>query len=199
MKSHLIGIKTVLYCYILAVCISWVSYPILIFLTFLDVNLTITQTIYTVLSTIVLCMLIYILMHEMGTKDRKPLQKEIRYSAKGLVCGAASAIIVILSEILIIYLANKYIMVKHPILEISNVNGYVRLILYMPFYWLFQVLDPSLNVVPKITYLTSIVPAFFMIPASAYGYIMGYKGKKLIDKDLTEIKNKMFYRGEKKK
>lgn len=113
MKSHLTGVKTVLYCYLLAICISWVSYPVLIFLTFLDVNISISQSIYTVLSTLVFCMILYISMHEVGTKDRKPIKNEVRYKTKGFVCGAVAALILILIEALIIFLADKYILIKH--------------------------------------------------------------------------------------
>ena len=102
----------------------------------------------------------------------------------------------ILSEILIIYLANSILMEATLLLEHQQCKRICAFKLYMPFYWLFRLLDPSLNVVPKITYLQHCA-AFFMIHISIC-YIMGYK-VKAIDKDLTEIKNKMFYRGEKKK
>lgn len=69
----------------------------------------------------------------------------------------------------------------------------------MPFYWFYKLLDPTLNVVPKITYITSIIPAFLVIPASGYGYLMGFSAKKLINKDFTELKSKLFYKGDKNK
>lgn len=195
MKSHLRGVKLVLYSYIMGVFLSWASYPVLIHFTFI-VPLEISQSIYTIIATIALLIFLYLTLYDFGEKDRRPFIKEA-YEGKGFVCGAIGFLIIVLAEVLIIALANKYVLVRHPHLVISNVNNYIRLILYMPFYWLYQLLDPMAGVVPRVEYLTSLVPGVLLIPVSGFGYLRGLSGKKIFNKSLDEIKKKFVYKGDK--
>ncbi len=69
MKGHIRGVKMFIYCYLLGVFLSWASYPVLIHLTF-AVPLAISQSIYSIITTLVLLSFIYINLYDLGEKDR---------------------------------------------------------------------------------------------------------------------------------
>ncbi len=195
MKSHLTGIKSILYCYVLAICLGWASLPVLIFLTFI-IPLDISQSIYTIFTTIIMCALLYITMHENGTRDIRPI-KGSRYALKGFVCGAVAFLIIYLLEVLIILLVDRYILVQHPYLDIKNVNAYFRLLLYIPFYWLYKLINPASGVVPIVNSITGIIPILFVSGASGFGYYMGFKGKKLINREFNFSFKRILYKEKK--
>ena len=195
MKSHLTGIKNIVYCYVLAICLGWASIPVLLFLTFI-IPLEVSQSIYTIFSSIILCALLYITMHENGTRDIRPV-KGSRYVTKGFVCGLVAFLIIYLLEVLFILLADRYVLVQHPFLDIKNINGYFRLFLYMPFYWLYKLLNPASGVVPKVNYITAIIPVLFVSGASGFGYYMGFTGKKLINKEFNFSLKNIIYKEKK--
>ncbi|HOA31024.1 MAG: hypothetical protein ACOX3J_04950 [Clostridia bacterium] len=192
MKGHIRVVKMFIYCYLLGVFLSWASYPVLIHLTF-AVPLAISQSIYSIITTLVLLSFIYINLYDLGEKDRSP-DIGATYEGKGFVCASVGFVLVVLAEVIMILIADKYFIVQHPHLVINNVNNYVRIILYMPFYWLYQIFDP--NVVPRVNYLTSIVPGLLVIPTAGFGYLRGYRGKKFLNKNFDDIKKKLVYKGD---
>lgn len=192
MKSHMRGVKMFIYCYLLGVFLSWASYPVLIHLTF-AVPLAISQSIYSLVTTLVLLSFIYLNLYDLGEKDRRPYMSTT-YEGKGFVCAAVGFVLLVLAEVIMILLADRFFVVQHPHLVITNVNNYVRIILYMPFYWLYQIFDP--NVVPRVGYLTSLVPGLLVIPAAGIGYMRGFRGKKFINKNFDNIKKKLVYKGD---
>ena len=87
--------------------------------------------------------------------------------------------------------------VKHPFLAIANINSYFRLLIYMPFYWFYQLLDPLAGLVPRVNYLTALIPGVIVILASGFGYLLGFNSKTIIKFSFKSIKEKLMYKGEK--
>ena len=130
MKGHIRVVKMFIYCYLLGVFLSWASYPVLIHLTF-AVPLAISQSIYSIITTLVLLSFIYINLYDLGEKDRSP-DIGATYEGKGFVCASVGFVLVVLAEVIMILIADKYFIVQHPHLVINNVNNYKN-ILYMRF------------------------------------------------------------------
>lgn len=130
-------------------------------------------------------------MHTFGNQDRKPY-KWARYKAKGLVCGAIAFLVIYGLECLSIVIAQEFFIVQHPVYVIESVNAYVRLFLYMPFYWLYVIINgfPEENIVPVVQYLTAIIPAVVSALIAGFGYLMGYKDIKIIKRKEKPQKEK---------
>ena len=179
--SHLKGISRCWFSLILAILFSWLSYPIIVVALQQFANMHILLGVYTFIVSVVYAMVLYSNMHTFGNRDRKPYQWA-RYKAKGLVCGAIAFAVIYGLECLAIVIAEEFFIVQHPVYVIESVNSYVRLLLYMPFYWLYIILNtfPEENVVPVVRYLTALIPAGISALIAGFGYLMGYKNIKII-------------------
>lgn len=189
--SHLKGISRCWFAFILAVLFSWLSYPIIVIALQQFGNMHVLLGVYTFIVSIVYSMVLYSNMHTFGCHDRKPYQWA-RYKAKGLVCGAIAFAVIYGLECLSIVIAEEFFIVQHPVYVIESVNSYVRLFLYMPFYWLYVILNnfPEENVVPVVRYLTALIPAFISALVAGFGYLMGYKNIKIIKRKEKPQKQK---------
>lgn len=195
-KTHLKGMGKLLYIYCLAVAISWAAFPVIV--TFLQqyVQLYVMLSIYTFVSSLVLVAMLYITMHGFGEADRKPYSW-VKYNMKGFVCGLMTFVVILLIEMFIIFLADKYVIVKHPFLTIESLNHYAKLIIYMPFFWLYRMISPptEITIVPDVTYITALLPGILFVVASGIGYIMGYHGVRIIKNPPKGEKIRRFFYG----
>lgn len=189
LKTHLKGIRKVALCYILTVVLSWAAYPLIVIVLSGYMTPDFCLSIYTLFSTIIFCIITYLTMHGFGQNDRKPY-KWARYPQKGLVCGAVTYILIVLLEYIMIGVSNEYVIVSHPQFVIETLNAYVRIALFMPFYWFFRLIQgPAGEVcpVPSVSYLNCLIPALFVIVIATFGYWMGFTGRRIIK---WEIKNR---------
>lgn len=198
LKTHVVGARKVLFCYMLTVALSWAAFPIIVILTS-DlvfggrVTADFCLSIYSLFTTLILCIITYLTLHGFGEKDRKPY-RWARYPLKGLVCAAAAYAVVVLLEWLMIQIANRYIIVTHPKFVIETLNAYARMVFGMPFYWLFRLLEGPAGVlcpVPSVTYTNILLPGVLVLAVSAFGYWMGYSGRRIIK---VQIENKFLRR-----
>ncbi len=171
--------KSVLHYYFMGVAVSWAGFPIV---CMVSVRLAWTvdriQTFYSVFAVIVYTILTYLGMHDFGEHDRRPY-KWARYKAKGLVCGAMGFAVIYIAEILLIFAANKFIRVQHPIINIEGLHGYVTQLIYMPFFWVYKLIDPKI-IIPSAGYLTALLPGIYVIAINGFSYWMGYTEKVII-------------------
>lgn len=178
-KTHLLGMRSVLHYYFLGVAVSWAGFPII---CMVSVRLYWTvdkiQTFYSVFAVVAYAILTYLGMHDFGEHDRRPY-KWSRYKAKGLVCGAMGFAVIYLAEVILIFAANKFIRVQHPIINIEGLHGYVTQILYMPFFWVYKMIDPEI-IIPSVGYLSALLPGIYVIAVNGFAYWMGYTDKVLI-------------------
>lgn len=199
-KTHMQMIGKILYAYFLAVALAWAAFPIIvIFLS--RFQFYVVLSIYTFGVTLVLISLMYVYMHGCGETDRKPY-KWVRYNAKGFVCAAAAFAALVIAELIVIYLADKYIIVRHPYFTIASFNHYAKLILYMPFFWFYRMIAgaPVETMVPEVTVLTSLVPSVAVILSGGIGYAMGFNGIKIIkNPPKNDFIRKLIYGGPRKK
>lgn len=189
LKTHLKGIRNVLLCYLLTVLLSWAAFPIIVIVLSGIATPDFCFCVYTVFCTVILAVITYIIMHGYGEEDTKPY-RYARYPLKGLAVAAMAYIVIIGLEHLMISYANKNVIVHHPTFAIETLNGYVRLILFMPFYWLFRVIEgPQTGIcpVPSVTYLNCVIPGAIVLAVSCFGYLMGFTGHRIFK---GEIKNK---------
>lgn len=199
-KTHLEAVGKVLYTYFLGVALSWMAFPVIIVLLQQFAEVYLILSIYTFIITIVMVMMMYIMMHGHGEKERKPYEWA-RYNLKGFVCGALAFVVIILLEFLIIFLADKYIDVHHPYFSIEALNRYAKLIIYMPFFWLYRIISPPTEkcIIPEVEPLTCILPIIIITLSAGIGYIMGFNGIRIIKKGpKSTFLRKFFYGGPRK-
>lgn len=185
-KTHWKGIGKILLCYILTVLLSWAAFPIIVLVLSGYATPDFCLSIYTIFSTVIFCVITYLTMHGFGQEDRKPY-KWVRYPAKGLVCAAITYVLIVLLEYILIWIANEYVIVSHPQFVIETLNAYVRIALFMPFYWLFRLLEGpagELCPVPSVSYLNCLLPALLVLSIAAFGYWMGFTGRRIIKWDI---------------
>ncbi len=212
LKTHLKGMKKVWYCYFLGVALSWAAYPIIAIVLIQFASFYVLQGIFTVFTTLILSCLLYISMHEFGENDRKPY-KWARYKGKGFVCGFAAFAVVVLAEMIMIAVANRYIVVSHPYFLISSLRAYATYIFYMPFFWFYilvghydpvyfapgsehaPVLGMEATPLPAVEYATCIYPIILITLVAGIGYLAGYSGKRIIKKaPKNKFLQKLLYR-----
>lgn len=200
LKTHLLGMRSVLHYYLMGVAVSWAGFPII---CMLSVRLYWTvdkiQTFYSVFSVVAYAILTYLGMHDFGEHDRRPY-KWSRYKAKGLICGAMGFAVIYIAEVVLIFAANKFIRVQHPIINIEGLHGYVTQILYMPFFWVYKMIDPEI-IIPSVGYLNALLPGIYVIIVNGFAYWMGYTDKVLIKhKPKGKLAQRLFYgKSDKKK
>lgn len=199
-KTHMHMIGKMLYAYFLAVALAWAAFPvIIIFLS--KFQFYVVLSIYTLFVTLVLVSIMYITMHGCGETDRKPY-KWVRYNAKGFVCGAIAFAAIVIAEFIVIYLADRYLIVRHPYFTIASFNHYAKLILYMPFFWFYRMIAsaPVETIVPEVTVLTCLAPSAAVILSGGIGYMMGFHGIRIIkNPPKSDFIRKFIYGGPRKK
>lgn len=194
--THAKGMKTCLLSYLMALVISWAAYPLIIIVLIGYIDPDISLAIWSLIVTIVYLIVGYQLMHSFGEKDRQPYD-HARYALKGLVCCALAYVIVTALGLLVIYLANEFVIVHHPKFVIETLNGYLRLAVYMPFYWLMRLMEgPKGEIcpVPSVTWLRAMLGGLVMLPAGAFGYWMGFTGRRIYKGELKNpLLRRIFY------
>lgn len=198
--THLKGMGKLIYTYILAVALSWAAFPVIVVTLRQYAQLYIVISVYSLIVTLIMIAMIYMTMHGFGERERRPYEWA-RYNLKGFVCGLIAFAVILAIEELIILVANEYVVVKHPFLTIESLNHYAKLILYMPFFWIYRIISPptEISVVPDITGLTAIIPGVIIIIAAGVGYIMGFHGIRIIKNPPKGEKiRKFFYGGPRK-
>lgn len=171
--------KSVLHYYFMGVAVSWAGFPIVCMVSVrLGWTVDRIQTFYSVFAVIVYTILTYLGMHDFGEHDRRPY-KWARYKAKGLVCGAMGFAAIYVAEILFVLAADKFIRVQHPIINIEGLHGYVTQLIYMPFFWVFKLIDPD-SIIPSVGYLAALLPGIHVIAVNGFSYWMGYTEKVII-------------------
>ena len=172
--------RSVIYYYILGVAVSWGAVPIIAILTARMRIFDTVQLFWSVFATISYAILTYLGMHDIGERDRRPY-KWVRYKAKGLVMGLMGFAVIYLVEAFLIFIADKYAVVQHPVMDISGLHGYITQFIYMPFFWITKLMDP-VPVMPSVNYLTALIPAVFIGGFNGFAYWMGYTDKVIIKK-----------------
>ncbi len=185
-KNHSKGIGKTFLCHMLAVALSWAAFPLIFLLVARYMTIDSPLAIFSVFATVIYTLMLLTTGDEMGLTDRKPY-KWARYKAKGFVVGALAGIIVFLIQLLMIAIANRAFLVSHPIFKIANVNSYVRMILYMPFFWFYQLIKSGAAMIPSVTVFSSLFVVPFMSLVTGIGYLMGLAG---IDIDWKKRKTK---------
>lgn len=200
-KTHIQGMGKVLYAYFLAVALSWAAFPVIVITLSQFAQIYTILSVYTFIVTLIFISILYMTMHGFGETDRKPYLW-VRYNLKGFVCGLAAFVLIILVEFAVIYLADRYIIVNHPFFTIMSLNHYAKLVLYMPFFWLYRIISPATeeSIIPEVTNLTSILPVIVVTAAAGIGYIMGYHGIRIFkNPPKNEFLRKFIYGGPRKK
>ncbi len=200
-KTHMQGIGKALYAYFLAVALSWAAFPIIVIALQQYAEIYTVISVYTFIVTIIFICIIYMMMHGFGETDRKPYHWA-RYNMKGFVCGIAAFAVIIAAEIIVIFLADRYIIVRHPYFTIASFNHYAKLVLYMPFFWFYRIISPPTaeSLIPEVTKLTCLFPAVIVVVSAGIGYVMGYHGIRIVkNPPKNEFIRKLVYGGPKKK
>lgn len=201
LKTHIQGIGKVLYAYFLAVAMSWAAFPIIVITLARSAQIYVILSVYTFISTVLFICILYLMMHGFGEMDRKPY-KWARYEMKGFVCALCAFAVVVLAELLVIFLADQYIIVRHPYFMITSLNHYAKLVLFMPFFWFFRMISPPTpeSIVPEVTELSCLFPGLLVAVVAGIGYVMGYHGIRIVkNPPKNEFLRKLIYGGPKKK
>lgn len=200
-RTHMQGIGKVLYAYFLAVALSWAAFPIIVIALQQYGQIYVVLSVYTFIVTLVFICILYMMMHGYGEMDRKPY-KWVRYNMKGFICALAAFTVIVVAEIIMIFLADRYIVVKHPYFTIASFNHYAKLVLYMPFFWFYRMISPPTeeSLIPEVTELTCTFPAGIVVISAGIGYLMGYHGIRIIkNPPKNQFIRKLVYGAPKKK
>ena len=192
-KTHIYTVGRCLLAYFMTAVLAWAAVPLIIILPSGYVEPDTCMVVYSAIVTVIMLIITYILLHSVGEKDRKPYSWA-RYPAKGLIGAAIAFVLITALGWLVIWLANKYVVVHHPKFVIETLNGYLRLAVYMPFYWLLRLIEgPAGEIcpVPSVTYLRAALCGLLIIPPAAFGYWMGFGGRRIFK---GEISNKTLRR-----
>ena len=194
-KNHVKCSLKVIYCYFLGIILGWIAYPVLMLLVAVS-PINMSLMVYTIFATLVFSLILYISMHEIGEKDRKPYRWAV-YKGKGFVCGAIASVVITLVGFLILVAADNLLYVQHPTLNIGNLNSYMKLIVYMPFFWFFEITENSSRLIPEVNYLSALIIIPFNVIISGLGYWAGLNGVNIIKKDDgSDIVSKILYKRE---
>lgn len=178
--NHLKCIKKTALVYFLAVALGWAAYPLFLALFARYTTMNVPMAIYSVVITVIFAVMLVADANEFGLTDRKPY-KWARYKAKGFVIGAVVGVLVFLLELLIIFIADRVLRVSHPQFDIANINNYLRMALYSPFFWFYEIIKKGSSVVPRVTVLSSLFVVPFTSVFTGIGYLLGLRG---VDIDL---------------
>lgn len=200
--THVKGVGTSLLSYLMAVILSWAAYPLIMIVLIGYIDPDLSLSIWSLIVTLLYMVIAYQLMHGFGTKDMQPF-RHARYQFKGLVCAAIGYVLVTALGSLVIFLANKYVIVHHPKFVIETLNGYLRMGVYMPFYWLMRLIEgPKGDIcpIPSVTYVRAMLSGLLLLPAGAFGYWMGFTGRRIFKGNVKNpLLRRLFYSTPKKK
>ncbi len=175
LKDHGKGILKMFYCHILAVCLGWAAYPLLILIGARYMTIDVPMSIYSIFATIIYILLLLAQSNDLGVKDRRPY-KWAKYRGKGFVLGALAGVMVVLLQYVVIAVANEAFIVQHPQFDIGSINSYIRMILYVPLFWLYSLFKDGGVIIPPVTHLTALIIIPFISLFAGLGYWMGLSG-----------------------
>lgn len=199
LKTHLLGMGTALYYYVLGVAIGWGGLPFIALLTVRTRSYDMVMAYYSIFATVAYGIMAYIGMHDIGVKDRRPY-KWARYKAKGLVMGLMAFAVIYAVEAILIFVADKHFVVQHHTLDITGVHGYITQFIYIPFFWISKLLNLGGHIVPSYNYFTALIPMVFVVGFNGFAYMMGYSDKVIIkNKPKGKVAQFLFYGYRKKK
>lgn len=178
LKDHAKGILKMFYCHILAVCLGWAAYPLLLLIVARYVTIDVPMSIYSVFATIIYILLLLAQSNDLGSKDRKPY-KWAKYRGKGFVFGGVAGAVVVLLQYIIIALADGAFIIQHPQFDINSINSYVRMILYVPLFWFYSLINGTEAMIPQVTHLSALVIIPFTALFAGLGYWLGFSGTTL--------------------
>lgn len=192
-KNHIKCTLKVIYCYILGIVLGWVAYPVLLLLLpVCPINKSLA--IYSVFATLIYVVVLYISMHEIGEQDRKPYKWSV-YKGKGFLCGAIATAIITLVGYVLILTADNVFAVQHPYFDIANLNSYMKLIVYIPFFWFFEITENSGRLIPDVSYLAALIVVPFNVLISGIAYWAGLFNINIIKKeDGSDILSRILYK-----
>ncbi len=200
--THVKGTGWCLLSYFMGVILSWAAYPLIMIALHNIIAPDLSQSIYTLVNFLIYLIIAYLLLHGFGERDRKPYNW-VRYPLKGLVCALFAWLLINAVGFLVIFLANKYVIVHHPKFVIETLNGYLRIVVYMPFYWLLRLIEGApheLCPIPSATYLRGLLVTLLTLPAPAFGYWMGFTGRRIFKRELkSPFLRRLVYSEPKKK
>ena len=193
LKTHLLGMKTVLHYYLLGVAVSWGGFPVICMISNrLAWTVDRIQTFYSVFALLVYLIIAYLAMHEIGETDRNPY-KWARYGAKGIVMGLMGFAALYAVEAIMILIADRFAVVQHPIINIHGLHGYITMVFYMPFYWFYKLLSPA-DIMPSVNFLTALAPAPVIAAVNGFAYWMGYTERVILKrKPRGKVADVLFY------
>lgn len=174
-KNHALWTGRVLLCHLLAVALGWAPYALFLLLVARYTTIDVPMSIFSVAATLVYGFMLLVTGNEFGAVDRKPY-RWARYRAKGFVLGAVAGVIVFLAGLLMILIANRNFEVTHPQFSIVNINHYVRMILYSPFFWFYKITDAGGTIIPAVTPLGALFVVPFCAIFTGAGYLLGVSG-----------------------
>lgn len=175
LSNHFKFFKKVTLIYFLCVALGWAAYPLFFMLLARSMTLNTPMAIYSAVVTIVSAMLIIAEANDFGLMDRKPYTWA-KYKAKGYVCGALVGVLVFLVELVIILIANNVFKVSHPQFNIYNINSYLRMLLYSPLFWLYELIKTDAHIIPRVEIWSALFVIPFVSLFSGIGYTLGTKG-----------------------
>ena len=83
---------------------------------------------------------------------------------------------VVLLQYVVIAVANEAFIVQHPQFDIGSINSYIRMILYVPLFWLYSLFKDGGVIIPQVTHLTALIIIPFISLFAGLGYWMGLSG-----------------------
>lgn len=174
-KDHIKGASKTAYNHFLGWIIAVAPIPAI---AIISPNFEKPLAVCSLFSLILTTSLLYIAMHDIGEIDKKPYNWS-RYPAKGFVLGLLGFLPYFIVELVLIFVAQKYISPEPVPFAGVNMRGYITEMLYMPFFWIMRLIN-SKDKIPSVTYFTSVIPLFYMSAVSGFGYFMGFKDKRII-------------------
>ena len=174
-KNHMKGFGRLIMVHFLGVALGWAAFPLILILLARYTTVDVPMAVFSVFATIIMGLMLLAQGNEYGITDRKPY-KWARYKAKGFVLGASVGLVVFILELIIIAVADSNFVVSHPQFNISNVNSYIRMILYVPFFWFFKLTGEAGAIMPRVTMLSALIVIPIESIFTGIGYILGSKG-----------------------
>ena len=175
LKNHGKGIGRILLIHMLAVALGWAAYPLLLILLARYTTIDLPIAIFSVIASLIYAAMLVSQGNEYGIQDVKPYNWA-RYKAKGFVLGAVAGLAVFLAELIIIAIADKNFYVSHPQFDIANINSYLRMALYMPFFWFYKLIHTGEAIIPRVNVLSSLFVIPFCSLFTGLGYLFGSAG-----------------------
>ncbi|MCR5694327.1 MAG: hypothetical protein K6G89_05080 [Clostridia bacterium] len=174
-KNHAKGTGRILLIHLLAVALGWAAYPLILLLIARYTTVDLPMAIFSVIASLVYAAMLVSQGNEYGLRDGKPYNWA-RYKAKGFVLGAAAGLVIFLAELIVIAIADRNFYVSHPQFDIANVNSYIRMILYVPFFWFYKLIHTGEAIIPRVNILTSLFVIPFCSLFTGLGYLFGAAG-----------------------